>query len=182
MASIRPHRVLLASAVLVAATMSVTACSGVRRAVGADKVSPDEFRVVTKAPLVVPPEYNLRPPAPGEPRAADLVTEEMAASAAYADYSLTTASSAEQLLVSKLAGGQSESVIRAQIDIENGVIQKRRGFANRILFWREGDTADEEDPTRLAAEDEIARRVELGTAATGEGDVQIGSRGKLPGL
>lgn len=182
MPSIRSRRVLLASAALVAATMSVSACSGVRRAVGADKVAPDEFRVVTKAPLVVPPEYNLRPPAPGEPRPADLITEEMASSAAYGDYSLTTASSAEQLLVAKIAGGQTDSVIRAQIDIENGVIQKRRGFANRILFWREGDVADEQDPTRMAAEDEIARRAQLGAAATGEEVVRIGSRGKLPGL
>lgn len=182
MASIRTRRVLLASAAILAAAVSVTACSGVRRAVGADKVTPDEFRVVTKAPLVVPPEYNLRPPQPGEPRAADIVTEEMAASAAYGDYSLSTASQAEQLLVNKIAGGQTDGVIRAQIDIENGVIQKRRGFANRILFWRDGDNADEQDPTRLAAEDEIARRAELGSAATGNEDVRIGSRGKLPGL
>lgn len=182
MASIRTRRLLLASAAILVAATSATACSNVRRAVGADKVTPDEFRVVTKAPLVVPPEYNLRPPAPGEPRAADLITEEMAASAAYGDYSLTTASDAEQLLVAKVAGGQTDGVIRAQIDIENGVIQKRRGFADRILFWRDGDTVDEEDPTRLAAEDEIARRAQLGAAATGEQDVRIGSRGKLPGL
>ncbi len=182
MPSIRMRRVLLASAALVVAAVSVTACSGVRRAVGADKVTPDEFRVVTKAPLVVPPEYNLRPPAAGEPRAADLITEEMAATAAYGDYSLTTASDAEQLLVGKIASGGSDAVIRAQIDIENGVIQKRRGFANRILFWQDGDVVDEEDPTRLAAEDEIARRAQVGTAATGGGEVRIGSRGKLPGL
>lgn len=182
MPSIRTRRVLAASAVILAATVSVTACSGVRRAVGADKVTPDEFRVVTKAPLVVPPEYNLRPPAPGEPRPADVITEEMANSAAYGDYSLTTASVAEQMLVGKISGGESDPTVRAAIDIENGVIQKRRGFANRILFWREGDTADEADPTRLAAEDEIARRAQLGAAATGEQDVRIGSRGKLPGL
>ncbi len=28
--------------------------------------SPDEFRVVKKAPLIVPPDYSLRPPTPGQ--------------------------------------------------------------------------------------------------------------------
>src|SRR3546814_5174685 len=30
--------------------------------------SPDEFRVVSRAPLTLPPDYNLRPPEPGAPR------------------------------------------------------------------------------------------------------------------
>ena len=29
---------------------------------------PDEFTILTKPPLIVPPEYNLRPPAEGEIR------------------------------------------------------------------------------------------------------------------
>jgi len=66
--------------------------------------------------------------------------------------------------------------------VANGVVQKRRGFANRVLFWRNGDTADEDNPERSAAEDEIERRARLGAAATGEGDVRIGRNGKLPGL
>ena len=48
--------------------MSVSACGGARQALGLTKVSPDEFRVVTKAPLVLPPDYALRPPEPGKPR------------------------------------------------------------------------------------------------------------------
>src|SRR6202012_5734066 len=30
-----------------------------------EKDQPDEFAAVTKAPLVIPPDYNLRPPKPG---------------------------------------------------------------------------------------------------------------------
>ena len=45
------------------------------------KVTPDEFRVVTKAPLVVPPDYALRPPAPGEPRPQELQPESAARTA-----------------------------------------------------------------------------------------------------
>ena len=35
---------------------------------GGGSNAPDEFRVVRKAPLTIPPDYNLRPPAPGEAR------------------------------------------------------------------------------------------------------------------
>ena|ERR1700722_9852405 len=40
-------------------------CSSLRDAAGLAKRSPDEFAVTTKAPLVIPPEFNLRPPLPG---------------------------------------------------------------------------------------------------------------------
>jgi hypothetical protein len=174
--------VLIVSAVALAVTTALSGCSGVRRAVGADKVTPDEFRVVTKAPLVVPPEYNLRPPRPGEPRPQDLIPTDQASLSQYSGYDSSTASDAEQLLVAKLSTGSVDSTIRVQIDAENSVVQKNRGFANRILFWQDGDVADEAVPTRRAAEDEIERRARLGSVATGDQPVRIGSRGKLPGL
>lgn len=178
----RTSRAALLAGVVLAAAAGVSGCSSVSKAVGADRVTPDEFRVVTKAPLVVPPEFNLRPPRPGEPRPQDLVPEDYNDVAAYADYSATTASDAEQLLVAKTGAGSTDSTVRLLIDIENGVVQKRRGFANRILFWRDGDTADEDDPARQAAQAELERRQRQIEAATGGGDVRIGRRSKLPGL
>ena len=50
---------------LVAAGASMSGCTAIRRNLA--PVTPDEFRVVSRAPLVVPPDYALRPPAPGEP-------------------------------------------------------------------------------------------------------------------
>ena len=46
-------------------------CTGNSRAgrvLGFEKSSPDEFAVVKRAPLAVPPDYGLRPPKPGAPR------------------------------------------------------------------------------------------------------------------
>jgi hypothetical protein len=46
------------------AVLSMTACSGtVQERLGMSRRSPDEFQVVRRQPLVVPPEYRL--PAPG---------------------------------------------------------------------------------------------------------------------
>ncbi|MBM3516594.1 MAG: DUF3035 domain-containing protein, partial [Alphaproteobacteria bacterium] len=43
-------------------------CEQSREALGLTKRQPDEFTVVSRAPLVVPPDANLRPPLPGAPR------------------------------------------------------------------------------------------------------------------
>ena len=40
----------------------------VQNALGMGKRSPDEFSVVSRAPLILPPDYGLRPPGSGESR------------------------------------------------------------------------------------------------------------------
>jgi hypothetical protein len=54
--------------VLVLSLVMVQGCSSLRKATGLDKRSPDEFAVVKRAPLIVPPEFDLRPPVPGAGR------------------------------------------------------------------------------------------------------------------
>jgi len=49
-------------------TLAMPACTTLAKASGARKTTPNEFNILTKAPLVVPPEYNLRPPAGGRPK------------------------------------------------------------------------------------------------------------------
>jgi hypothetical protein len=50
--------------------LGLAACGGqsVGDALGLSRRAPDEFQVVQRAPLVVPPEFGLRPPEPGAPR------------------------------------------------------------------------------------------------------------------
>ena len=60
-------RFAVISAVEVALALSLSACDSLRRSAGLTKQPPDEFAVVTKAPLIIPPNFNLRPPAPGAP-------------------------------------------------------------------------------------------------------------------
>ena len=56
------------AAVLVVAGVLLAACSGtVQENLGLGKRQPDEFQVVRRAPLVLPPDFSLRPPAPGAP-------------------------------------------------------------------------------------------------------------------
>lgn len=52
---------------------SLTACDGqeIRETVGLTRTAPDEFVVVSRPPLSVPPDFDLKPPRPGEVRAAE---------------------------------------------------------------------------------------------------------------
>ena len=58
---------ILRLAVPCLAVLALSACDSLRREAGLTKQSPDEFAVMTKAPLIIPPDFNLRPPAPGAP-------------------------------------------------------------------------------------------------------------------
>src|SRR5258708_30256349 len=49
-------------------SFSVSGCSDFKRMVGIEKTSPDEFAVESRAPLTIPPDFDLRPPAPGTGR------------------------------------------------------------------------------------------------------------------
>ncbi len=59
---------------------ALTACSGsdVSDTLGLNKSAPDEFVVVSRPPLVVPPDFSLSPPRPGEESPHAVSTQEQA--------------------------------------------------------------------------------------------------------
>jgi hypothetical protein len=51
-----------------AAASLLSGCAGFKQAIGLEPTSPDEFAVESRAPLTIPPDFDLRPPQPGAPR------------------------------------------------------------------------------------------------------------------
>ncbi len=154
---------------------------------GGGSSKPDEFRVVTKAPLVMPPEYKLLPPRPGEVGPQDLRASQAARKAMLGQVSSPDkASIGERALVQSAARGDYDPSIRAKLDIETAQLTtKSKSFADRILFWRNGDTYIGDDtPLDADAEAERLRRAKLIKGATGGGKVVIrkSHRVRLPGL
>ena len=49
-------------------SLSLAACTDFKKMVGIERTSPDEFAVESRAPLTVPPDFDLRPPQPGAGR------------------------------------------------------------------------------------------------------------------
>jgi Protein of unknown function (DUF3035) len=46
----------------------LSGCTDLKRSIGLEKTSPDEFAVESRAPLTMPPDFDLRPPQPGAER------------------------------------------------------------------------------------------------------------------
>lgn len=170
----------LASAALIA-----TGCTSTSRALGLEKSAPNEFNILTKAPLIVPPEYNLRPPALGASSAENNYTQKSAREALLGNIDDAEPSNGEIALMAKAGVNRANPEIRLEIDGANSVERKSQSFTDRVMFWQNGQVLDAQgNPAPLDAELE-ARRLESINSATGGGQVTISkkpSRPKLPGL
>ncbi len=173
----------IAFVALAVAAAAASGCASLSRSLGATKSSPDEFRVVSQAPLTLPPDYNLRPPRPGEPRPTELQPADEARAALFGQEVGQAASQGERTLVTNAGAGAADPNIRDTIDFESqGVVRRNENFVNRLLaFGGSGaQTAPlnaDQEAQRLQDEDSIRR-------ATGGGEVVIErDRGgfKLPG-
>jgi Protein of unknown function (DUF3035) len=69
--------ITLCTACLAGASL-LSSCSDLKQLVGLDQPMPDEFAVESRAPLTIPPEFNLRPPEPGAPRPQEKTAEQQA--------------------------------------------------------------------------------------------------------
>ena len=158
---------IIATTSAILAIGSLGACAGVSE-MGARNV-PDEFRVVTKAPLTVPPEYALRPPAAGEvtPQEVDAQSDRNLTFAFGSDVG-ANASEIEKRAVREANAIATNPRIRAIVDYETGkILRKPAGIADSVLSNEDTGAA------------------EAGDSATGGGDVIIDRTGsgriKLPG-
>lgn len=138
--------------------------------------TPNEFKVVTKAPLTVPPEYNLRPPQAGSSLPAEVNPELAGISTAFGTSLGSDASDSERALV-KAAGAQATNpVIRAQVDYEETkTLRKSKSAVDKVLFWR--NTGDADEPIEEGPVEDNATGNEPVTIERGNGK----SRLKLPG-
>jgi hypothetical protein len=135
----------------------LSACAGgsVQRALGLNKRSPDEFAVVSRAPLIVPPDFELRPPRAGETRPQVGTTADQARatllgqappgqSANPGEGSARPAanppptSAGQQALLREAGAGAVDPAVRQQIAEENQSLAAVEGeLFTRLLAWRE---------------------------------------------
>jgi Protein of unknown function (DUF3035) len=186
--SMKFTRVLTAG--LMFGAFGLAGCDTASKAFGIAKVTPDEFRIVTKAPLTLPPDYSLRPPAPGEPRPQELQPESAARQALEGQREGDVRSDGEKILVEKAGADKADPLIRYVVDDEFGnVAHKDKGFADWVMFWKKGETAtpasglgdaDQSQPIDPAVEEVRMKSL------TGGHTVVIARQGasgvKLPGL
>jgi hypothetical protein len=176
---------------LALAVFGLAACdsSSLRRSLGLDSRGPDEFRVVSRAPLDVPPDYGLRPPQPGAARPNELSVREQAKQTVFgADAAsvkiVTGRTTGESSLLSKAGAVDLDSGIRETVNRESAQLaQVDRSLTDRLIFWRDPPAPGTVvDP--LAEQQRLRENAALGKPAT-EGEtpiIQRKSRGILEGI
>jgi hypothetical protein len=147
---------LLLPLALAALAPAVAGCSSTKEMLGLTKRSPDEFQVVSRAPLSMPPDYSLRPPTPGAPRPQEGTTRDQAQGivTGYADRSTSTLqpdqipSIGEGEQTSTESAGESAFLqsasltgidpnIRKLVDQETVADQDAsQSFLDDLVFWR----------------------------------------------
>ena len=168
--------------------LGVSACDILKEQVGLTKNAPDEFTVITKAPLVMPPDFSLRPPRPGAKGPRDIQPREQARAALLqtgkagrtgkntlagaAGTPSTAKASGAELQILQMAGAEGvDSSIRRIVNRETSVLaEKDSTFTDRLIFWQDkqpfGSTVDAGKEAKRLRE----------AAAAGE----VASKGKTP--
>ena len=139
-------------AVGIGAGVALSGCDSIRQATGAAKVAPDEFTVLTKSPLVIPPDFNLRPPQPGIASRNDPDADETGGALALPQTGATAAdlaaySDGEKMLLNKTKALSVDANIRKTITQEIGQEDQGAAFAQKVLF----DQAKPAAPAAAAA-------------------------------
>ncbi|MGF7208162.1 hypothetical protein GGE65_002747 [Skermanella aerolata] len=126
--------------------LALSGCGLSRQTFGLDRAPPDEFSVLTRAPLAVPPEYKLRPPVPGAPRPQEADTREQAASAVFGSTPQTRQQAADT--AKPTTSGESAFLNQAgAVDVQPGIrttvnrdavtaANQDTRFIDSLLFWQ----------------------------------------------
>ena len=175
-------------------------CSSVTEQLGLTKQSPDEFKVVSRAPLSMPPDYNLRPPTPGAPRPQEGTTRDQAAAAVFGypgaglqpdqippigeGEAEAAQSSGESALLQSAGAGGVDPNIRQLVDSETAEDEAdSQSLADTLVFWRDPEPyGDVVDPA--AEQKRLQENAALGRPVT-DGDTPVivrKQRGMLEGI
>lgn len=151
---------------LMASLLGLSACSSdsVQETLGLDRNAPDEFRVVSRPPLAVPPEFNLRPPGdvsgaapsvlPASDRAKSLIRNGEDGLYSLPDGSTPTArpvqlitqpkqNSAEAQFLKNAGADRADSNVRKALTEEKVVHQLQKeeeGWWDSLWSWTEDDS------------------------------------------
>lgn len=133
-------------AALGAATLPLGGCDSFNRAIGKTRVIPDEFQVVSNAPLAIPPDYALRPPRVGNGpeqanptdqaretvfRAGDTANTQQPVAAPRPNMSV-----GEQDLLRQAGATNAPSDIRQTVDADpTEGVPFDRALVDKLLFW-----------------------------------------------
>ncbi len=165
-----------------AAVLVLSACDDTKRALGINKSIPDEFAVIRRAPLVMPPDYNLRPPAPGSERPQEGTTADQARNALVGrnrldGYRVRGFSPGEVELLAQAGADQIVPGIRDTLDRETSAFARETdSFTDRLVFWSDDNRQFGTPIDPVAEQKRLNENLALGRDAN-EGPIPVISKG-----
>ena len=178
---------LFSAAGMVVLALALGGCDTLRGAAGLNKKAPDEFRVVSRAPLSMPSHYGLRAPNPGIARPQETKVPSQARQIVLDSgglglkkkpkIDLPGGDPAEIALLTKAGVDKADPKIRQLVNSESAVLaEAQSGFVETLIFWRDpkpsGKTVDADKEARR-----LRQNAALGRPVT-EGETPIIQRKK----
>lgn len=126
---------------LIVAGLVLVSLAGCGRSDGVfGRSRPDEFAVSRAAPLVIPPDYALVPPAPGQPRAQEADSSTQALQALFGGPAQRSA--AEGSAVTQAGGARSQAGIRSSVGDPDTAVVDKGAVTRDIIAAPEGAGQD----------------------------------------
>jgi len=143
------------------AALALSACSDMRESLGLGRNPPDEFAVVDRPPLSMPPDFGLRPPKPGAPRPQEVDMTQRASQTLFGtEINKTPGAIAGDLSPSEKALLETSGATRADPDIRTTVDREASDkvvssphLVDELLWWK----SDEKPGATVDAPAEAAR-------------------------
>ena len=128
--------------------LMLTGCGNVKQELGLSHPPPDEFTVLKRAPLSMPPDYGLRPPQPGAVRPQDVVATDEARTTVFGGHAGATQSaptSSDAILLKDTGADQASPDIRRAVDQETAAMApKKKPISEKLLGWTHSSSQPEE--------------------------------------
>jgi hypothetical protein len=142
---------LIPLTLLALGALAMGGCSAFENLGGNKKISPDEFKIVSHSPLTMPPNAELRPPRPGEPRPQEVTPAEQAREALAPQTAgrstrgtgggnapPTPGGASEQALVAKAGQGGIDPNIRSRVNTDTRTLNDSdKTFVDSLIFWQD---------------------------------------------
>ena len=129
-----------------AALVALGGCGDtIKEQFGFGRQAPDEYQVVEAQPLALPPDFHLRPPAPGAPRPQEQDVRRQAeeivlgpnADRGNAGAAPPPRSPGELALLNMAGANEADPGIRQVINRESSVLAADdEGFVDSLMFWQ----------------------------------------------
>lgn len=123
---------------VIAIALALAACS--KNSVS-NRGAPDEFAITKSAPLVVPPDYSLTPPKPGQPRPVGQDAQSQAVEALFGPGAKPPPKSqSESELLDKAGAAKTDAGVRSTAGDAATLTVDKGGFLIELMNARPGST------------------------------------------